>query len=249
MFPTNKLQLRTPVHFGDISLQQAVALENINSHNPYDKYLVSFYNLLHAWNGNIHPELDFCNYVHPLAHNMNKDINPYSYARKVINHFLHETYAYVLLQNDMPEFTEELQNRDFSGYDQSNRELLDAILNHVNTTTFEGHLILWKKAITAIAEAEKAVAKAVKDKGDVEAVQAAHAARIQDFADIREAMIPIRKLEAVTRHLKNIWATPNDNPYDMLHIGFEALATSVRNYNNLFSAELNFADTLLEEQS
>lgn len=242
--------LRTPAHFGTLSLKEAVAVENSSSWTSYDKTITHFFDGLHKVQGVDHDTVDLTLRVPALAANRTARFGEEYYALHIVNHLLHITYAHVLKVNGLGEYADKLDAIVFQNGLPDEKAILEEISEIVNERLTD-QIALWHGAIKARKDAEKAVAvqenleKKGNEDADVEGAVLALADREEEYAQVRRDMEPIRRLEAVSRFLTLLFPEDGLSHHDRTITSFNAIVRIVSVYRELFASEVKFADGLL----
>ena len=270
---STNLKVRTPAHFGELSLLEAVRK---GSHPAGDFTLARLFDAIHLSQGTLHPEVDLTSRVSALAQASKKSVNEEELLTALLAR-LTDNYATIFIQNDA------LSSTGIALSFTCNPIAADELLRSADQKTnelFSDQLVLWQKAVKTVTaadalvalkiknslpmekmleelaeatrkgrhveKAERRVAQANADILAVEVARAAYEVELVKFALVREDMVPIRFMEDVTRPIKHLFAEEKPSTEEAIVLAISALGRLNRFYPELFSSTVETADSLLE---
>jgi len=270
---STNLKVRTPAHFGELSLLEAVRNE---AHPAGDFTLARLFNAIHLSQGTLHSEVDLTSRVSSLVQASRKSVNKEELLTALIAR-LTDNYATVFVQNGALNSTGIALS--FTCNPIAADELLRSAYEQINEL-FANQLTLWQKAVKTVTaadalvalkiknslplekaleelaeatrkgrhieKAERRVAQANTDILAVEVARAAYEVELVKFASVREAMVPIRLLEDVIRPIKHLFAEEQLGTEDAIIMAISALGRLNTFYPELFPSTVELADNLLE---
>jgi tetratricopeptide (TPR) repeat protein len=163
-----KRVVRTPAHFGTLSLAEGVALTNLNHSVGYPKLLTNIFSVLHNVQGIRFPEVDLTSRIHSLAYAEADMIVDTAYFNKRLRHLLLvKLYPAILRTNkETAKWAERLANSYFNNVE--NAEATGLAVHALVNKLHNDQLVLWNKAIKDIAVANTRVANALNNAGNFE---------------------------------------------------------------------------------
>jgi len=246
--------VRTPSHFGSVSLRDAVQARSEDSSKSPNYFLTELLNTLHVRQGINHPEVNLVERIPAL---FEVAINDEDLNKLLVNHVLHDLYVPIFESHGMSEAIYRILDFDFSEYSEEADTILNEISLFINTV-FNEHVINWQSAVKSrqALNTELILLRSSREKGKIsqEKFLDEEVRLNQEIADVNAAfavirlqMTSFRALERVSRSLKLFVGKKEDfNTTTQLGVTITALSHVLASYPELWDVEVQVTDTLLQ---